>query len=186
MSACAVATCPNYYRKTKGKGVIYHTFPVCPNRNKIWISKCKRQDHINVKYARICSDHFRPSDYMDDMKNRLLGLNQKKILKPDVVPSVNLPLQDNGEDISSRSERKRKRSILREAKIRLKCPSPKKACETPAMEPFTTPTTENICSSCFETQKENALLPKRIRFLEKELEKTKEETKKNWPYFNRK
>ncbi|GBO19128.1 Transposable element P transposase, partial [Araneus ventricosus] len=179
MSTCAVATCPNYHRKTKGKGVIYHIFPVCPNWSKIWISKCKRQDHINVKYARICSDHFRPSDYMDDMKNRLLGLNQKKILKPDAVPSVNLPLQDNGEDISSRSERKRKRSILREAKIRLKCPSPKKVCETPSMEPFTTPTNENICSSCFETQKENALLLERIRFLEKELEKTKEETKKN-------
>ncbi|GBO15774.1 hypothetical protein AVEN_160902-1 [Araneus ventricosus] len=47
------------------------------------------------------------------------------------------------------------------------------------MEPFTTLTTENICSSCFETQKENALLLERIRFLEKELEKTKEETKKN-------
>ncbi|GBO12587.1 Transposable element P transposase [Araneus ventricosus] len=179
MSACAVATCPNYHRKTKGKGVIYHVFPVCPNRSKIWISKCKRQDHINVKYARICSDHFRPSDCMDDMKNRLLGLNQKKILKPDAVPSVNLPLQDNGEDISSRSERKRKISILRKAKIRLKCLSPKKACETPSMEPFTTPTTENICSSCFETQKENALLLERIRFLEKELEKTKEDTKKN-------
>ncbi|GBN52484.1 hypothetical protein AVEN_14654-1 [Araneus ventricosus] len=129
MCACAVATCPNYHRKTKSKGVMYHMFPVCPNRNKIWISKCKRQDHINVKYARICSDHFRPSDYMDDMKNRLLGLNQKKILKPDAVPSVNLPLQNNREDISSRSERKRKRNILREAKIRLKCLSPKKACE---------------------------------------------------------
>ncbi|GBN54481.1 hypothetical protein AVEN_209910-1 [Araneus ventricosus] len=110
---------------------------------------------------------------MDDMKNRLLGLNQKKIFKPDAVPSVNLPLQNNGEDVSSRSERKRNGSILQEAKIRLKCPSPKKACETPAMEPFTTPTTENVCSSCFETQKENALLLERIRFLEKELEKTK-------------
>ncbi|GBN84465.1 hypothetical protein AVEN_30413-1 [Araneus ventricosus] len=116
---------------------------------------------------------------MDDMKKRLLGLNQKKIFKPDAVQSVNLPLQDNGEDISSRSERKRNRSILQEAKIRLKCLSPKKACETPAMEPFTTPATENICSSSFETQKENALLLERIRFLEKELEKTKEETKKN-------
>ncbi|GBN80160.1 hypothetical protein AVEN_117102-1 [Araneus ventricosus] len=179
MSACAVATCPNYHRKTKGKGVIYHTFPVCPNRNKIWISKCKRQAHINVKYARICSDYFRPSDYMDGMKNRLLGLNQKKILKPDAVPSVNFPLQDNGEDISSRSEKKKNRNILQEAKIRLKCLSPKKACETPAMEPFTTPTTKNICSSCFETQKENALLLERIRFLGKKIEKTKEETKKN-------
>ncbi|GBN92938.1 hypothetical protein AVEN_44388-1 [Araneus ventricosus] len=89
---------------------------------------------------------------MDDMKNRLLGLNRKKILKPDAVPSVNLPLQDNGEDISSRSERKRKRSILREAKIRLKCPSPEKACETTAMEPFTAPTTENICSSRFRAR----------------------------------
>ncbi|GBO43771.1 hypothetical protein AVEN_213247-1 [Araneus ventricosus] len=116
---------------------------------------------------------------MDDMKNRLLGLNKKTILKPDAVPSVNLPLQDNGEDISNRSEKKRNRSILQEAKIRLKCLSPKKACETPAMEPLTTPTTKNICSSCFETQKENALLLERIRFHEKKIEMTKEETKKN-------
>ncbi|GBM08020.1 hypothetical protein AVEN_71459-1 [Araneus ventricosus] len=120
MSTCAVATCSNYHRKTQEKGVVYHVFPVSPNLNKIWILKCKRQGHINVKYARICSDHFRPSDYMDDMKNRLLGLNQKKILNPDAVPSVNLLLQDNGEDISSRNERKRNRSILQEAKIRLK------------------------------------------------------------------
>ncbi|GBN06436.1 hypothetical protein AVEN_78132-1 [Araneus ventricosus] len=96
----------------KDKGVIYHVFPVCSNLNKLWISKCKRQDHINVKYAGICSDHFRSSDYMDDMKNYILDLNQKKIFKPDVVPSVNLPLQANGEDVSSRSEKKRKRSIL--------------------------------------------------------------------------
>ncbi|GBN29765.1 hypothetical protein AVEN_10429-1, partial [Araneus ventricosus] len=116
MSTCAVATCSNYYRKTKDKGVIYHVFPVCPNLNKLRISKCKRQDHINVKYVRIYSDDFRPYDYMDDMKNRLIGLNHKKILKPDAVPSVNLPLQDNGEDVSSKIERKRKRSILQEAK----------------------------------------------------------------------
>ncbi|GBN84328.1 hypothetical protein AVEN_275098-1 [Araneus ventricosus] len=124
MSTCAVATCSNYHRKTKDKGVTYHVFSVCPNRNKLRISKCKRQDHINVKYARITSDA------MDGMKNRLLCLNQKKIVKPDEVPSVSLPLQDNGEDNSSRSDRKRNRSILQEAKIRLKWQSPKKACET--------------------------------------------------------
>ncbi|GBN63932.1 hypothetical protein AVEN_204181-1 [Araneus ventricosus] len=128
---------------------------------------------------------------MDDMKNRLIGLNREKISKPDAVPSVNLPLQDNGEDISSRSERKRNRSILQEAKIRLKCLSSKKACKTPAYEPptyhrTTTPTTENICSSCFETQKENALLLERIGFFEKEIEKTKEETKKNQRKKNKK
>ncbi|GBM89586.1 hypothetical protein AVEN_258652-1 [Araneus ventricosus] len=42
-----------------------------------------------------------------------------EITRSDVVPSVNLPLQDNGEDVSSRSDRKR--SILQETKIRLKC-----------------------------------------------------------------
>ncbi|GBM05386.1 hypothetical protein AVEN_94699-1 [Araneus ventricosus] len=178
MSARAVATCPNYHRKTKGNGVIYHMFPVCPNRNKIWISKCKRQNQINVKYARICRDHFGPSDCMDDMKNRLLGLNQKKILKPDAVLSANLPLQDNREDISSRSERKRNRSILQEAQIRLNCLSPKKVCETPTMEPFTTPTTKNICSSCFETQKENALLLEGIRVLGKNLKIQKRRLRK--------
>ncbi|GBO14221.1 hypothetical protein AVEN_227875-1 [Araneus ventricosus] len=116
---------------------------------------------------------------MDGIRNRLLGLNQKKILKPDAVPSVNLPLQDNGEDVSSRIERKRKTSILQETKIRLKCLRLKKACVTTAMEPFTTSKTKNICSSCFETKKENALRLERIRFLDNELEKTKKKTEKN-------
>ncbi|GBN92636.1 hypothetical protein AVEN_142454-1 [Araneus ventricosus] len=97
--------------------------------------------------------HFRPSDYKDGIRNRLLGLNQKKILNPDAVLSVNLLLQDYGEDVSSRSERKRKRSILQGTKIRLKCLRLRKACVTTAMEPFTTSKTENICSSCFETKK---------------------------------
>ncbi|GBM46617.1 hypothetical protein AVEN_95611-1 [Araneus ventricosus] len=116
---------------------------------------------------------------MDDIRNRLLGLNQEKIVNLDAVPSVNLPLQDNGEDVSSRIERKRKRSILQETKIRLKCLRLKKACVTTAMEPFTTSRTENICSSCFETQKENSLLLERIRFLDNELEKIKKEKEKN-------
>ncbi|GBM74400.1 hypothetical protein AVEN_203862-1 [Araneus ventricosus] len=114
---------------------------------------------------------------MDGIRNRLLGLSQRKILKPQAVPSVNLPLQGNGEDVSSRSERKG--SILQETKIRLKCLRLKNACVTTVMEPFATSKTENICSSCFETQRENALLLERIRFLDNELEKTKKETEKN-------
>ncbi|GBL78041.1 hypothetical protein AVEN_143349-1 [Araneus ventricosus] len=45
----------------------------------------------------------RPIDYMGGIRNRLLDLNQKIILKPDAVPSVNLPLLDNGEDVSKKS-----------------------------------------------------------------------------------
>ncbi|GBN34407.1 hypothetical protein AVEN_124596-1 [Araneus ventricosus] len=73
---------------------------------------------------------------------------------------------------------KEKKSNLQEPNMRLKFLSPKKVCVTQAMEPFTVSTTENICSSSFEAQKENALLPERIRFLEKGLEKTKKETEK--------
>ncbi|GBM19618.1 hypothetical protein AVEN_107294-1 [Araneus ventricosus] len=131
-------------------------FPVRPNLNKISISISKRQDHIKVKYTRICGYHFRASDYTDAMRNRLLGLHQKKILKPDAVPSANLQLQDNGEDVSNRSERKIKKKYFTGSKNQII--SRKKACGTPAMEPFTTSTTENNCSSCFETQKENTLL----------------------------
>ncbi|GBL72122.1 hypothetical protein AVEN_115127-1 [Araneus ventricosus] len=116
---------------------------------------------------------------MDGIRNRLLGLNQEKILKPNAVPSVNSPLQDSGEDVSSRIEREKKRSIFQETKIRIKCLRLKKACVTTAMGPFTTSKTEKICSSWFETQKENALLPERIRFLDNELEKTEKETEKN-------
>lgn len=94
MSCCAIANCPNYTRKTRklGVDVIYHTFPKNDiTLSNLWIKKCKRLDSINYKNARICSDHFQPSDYIDDMKNRLLNLPQKKILSKSAVPTLKLP-----------------------------------------------------------------------------------------------
>ena len=93
MSCCAVATCNNYSRKTKKLGidVVYHCFPKDPETANLWMLKCKWLDSINCKYAHICSSHFAPTDYCDDMKNRLLGLPQRKILKVTTVPSLNLP-----------------------------------------------------------------------------------------------
>lgn len=93
MSCCAVATCPNYARKTRklGVDVVYHCFPTDTILSNLWIEKCKRLDSINYKNARICSEHFEPSDYIDDMKNRLLNLPQKRILSKSAVPTVKLP-----------------------------------------------------------------------------------------------
>lgn len=94
MSCCAIANCPNYTRKTRklGVDVIYHTFPKDDiTLSNLWIKKCNRLDSINYKNARICSDHFQPSDYVDDMKNRLLNLPQKKILSKNAVPTLKLP-----------------------------------------------------------------------------------------------
>lgn len=93
MSCCAIANCPNYTRKTRKMGVdvIYHTFPKNDiTLSNLWIKKCKRLDSIKYKNARICSDHFQPSDYIDDMKNRLLNLPQKKILSKHAVPTLKL------------------------------------------------------------------------------------------------
>lgn len=93
MSCCAVATCINYYIKTKRLGlhVVYHKFPTNKNICKLWIKKCKRLDRINSKHARVCSDHFQASDYIDDLQHRLLNLPERKILLKTAVPSLKLP-----------------------------------------------------------------------------------------------
>lgn len=81
--SCAVAGCNNRHRNTKDceVGVLYHRFPNDGDILKQWIAKCYRKDEINSKNARICSEHFLPHDYEDDMKNRLLGLPLKKNTK---------------------------------------------------------------------------------------------------------
>lgn len=111
MSCCAIANCPNYTRKTRKMGVdvIYHTFPKNDiTLSNLWIKKCKRLDSINYKNARICSDHFQPSDYIDDMKNRLLNLPQKKILSKSAVPTLKLPRSTVTRPSSSNSGRRRR------------------------------------------------------------------------------
>ncbi|XP_035219594.1 THAP domain-containing protein 1 B-like [Stegodyphus dumicola] len=91
MVSCAVATCSNTYHNTK-TSVVFHRFP-CKNiqLTKEWLHRCRRADIVNTKSARICSIHFTESDYEDDMKNRLLGLPTKKILKSTAIPTACIP-----------------------------------------------------------------------------------------------
>lgn len=70
---------------------MYHRFPKNVSVQRSWISRCKREDNINVDSARICSDHFLADDYVRDLKNELLGLPVRKRLKPDAVPSQKIP-----------------------------------------------------------------------------------------------
>ncbi|XP_035216122.1 peroxynitrite isomerase THAP4-like [Stegodyphus dumicola] len=118
MASCAVATCRNTYRNTKGRGIIFHAFP---KKNllltKKWLLQCRRQDYVNENHARVCSEHFLASDYEDDMRNRLLGLPQKKLLKSDAVPTVNLPCTVK-EIIQERKGKKTEN--IREKKSKLK------------------------------------------------------------------
>ncbi|GBN71779.1 hypothetical protein AVEN_147050-1 [Araneus ventricosus] len=79
MMNCALPLCRNDSRKSNGES--FHPFPKDENLCKQWLFNCKRLDHVNTKYARVCSDHFHSDDYEDDMRNKLLGLPQRRILK---------------------------------------------------------------------------------------------------------
>ncbi|XP_069704855.1 uncharacterized protein [Periplaneta americana] len=107
MPACAVFSCKNYNRKSKGSDLIYHSFPKDDSVCKQWIHACRRKDKINIKNATVCSVHFLPEDYERDLKAELLNIKPKKILKISVVPSLHLdidsrPNQMNIETSSSR------------------------------------------------------------------------------------
>lgn len=133
MANCAVATCKNYHRKTQklDVSIVYHRFPKDPEMSKLWVAKCKRLDMFNCKNAFVCSEHFSSESYEDDIKNRLLGLPQKKILKSTAVPNLNLPNNMESDNISKlavdRHERRNVRRIRTDALERLHTLSPKKA-----------------------------------------------------------
>ena len=81
---CAVAICPSPPEAS------YHRFPKDEKLQKIWIQLCKRKDNVNAKTAKVCSSHFKSEDYERDLRNELLNLPTRKILKPGALPSLNL------------------------------------------------------------------------------------------------
>lgn len=93
-SNCAVFECKNSSKTEAGKCFSYHSFPVTdPKLCKRWVELCKRKDPISIKNARICSQHFQSSDYERDLRNELLNLPIRKILKSGTVPSI-FPLRN--------------------------------------------------------------------------------------------
>lgn len=91
MPGCAVTGCLSYSRKTKGTDVSYHSFPKDINMQKVWVTKCRRKDSFSISTATVCSLHFTADDYVRDLRAELLHLPPRKILKPEAVPSVNIP-----------------------------------------------------------------------------------------------
>jgi len=49
MPGCAVATCKNFNRNTKGTGIKYYRFPKNDDLAIRWINACHRQGKINLK-----------------------------------------------------------------------------------------------------------------------------------------
>ncbi|XP_047101298.1 uncharacterized protein LOC124720074 [Schistocerca piceifrons] len=112
---CAVFRCVTNARKMPG--VVCHSFPKDEHLRREWIARCRRPDVINVRTARVCSVHFRPEDYVRDLRNELLGLPLRKKLVPTAIPSLNIPRWDEGEIVECRDMRK-KRGGRRRKKLR--------------------------------------------------------------------
>lgn len=83
-TGCSVAICGNNYYKQKSRGqqqIAFFTFPKDEKLQKLWIMRCHRKDKINIRTARVCSDHFREEDFVDDMYSRMMGTKPKLKLK---------------------------------------------------------------------------------------------------------
>ncbi|XP_023312362.1 uncharacterized protein LOC108916116 [Anoplophora glabripennis] len=69
--------------------IVYHKFPSNPQIRESWMNACqldKENDDVSNTY--LCSQHFKPDDYIDINAKKLGGCLR---LKPGIIPSVLLP-----------------------------------------------------------------------------------------------
>ena len=88
-----------------------HRFPQGDKTTcQVWIQRCFRKDKFNVQNAGICKIYFKNSCYERDMRNELLGLEPRRLLKPGSVPTLHLPTTHTyPSDSSERASRAKKR-----------------------------------------------------------------------------
>ncbi|XP_044752970.1 uncharacterized protein LOC123312543 isoform X2 [Coccinella septempunctata] len=98
MPQCAILTCNNTHRRTKGGNVRYHRFPGDNKTRMRWIELCGKTVS-NSSTARVCSHHFSKVCYERDVQHELLGLPSRCRLKKGAVPDINLPDQTLKEEV---------------------------------------------------------------------------------------
>ncbi|KAL3283947.1 hypothetical protein HHI36_018115 [Cryptolaemus montrouzieri] len=98
MPQCAIITCNNTHRRTKGGNVRYHRFPGDHNTRTRWLQVCGKTVP-NCSTARVCSRHFSKECYERDVQHELLGLPSRCRLKKGAVPDTNLPLDFLKEEV---------------------------------------------------------------------------------------
>lgn len=67
-------------------------FHICPSKSEMrekWIEQCDRlEDNWSRERFYVCSAHFTEEDYQRDLKHELLGLEPRKLLKDEAIPSL--------------------------------------------------------------------------------------------------
>ncbi|GAA6232406.1 uncharacterized protein LOC108892782 [Lates japonicus] len=99
---CCVPGCKGY-DEAKSMGVVFHGLPTRdPQRCRTWLTAIQnpRYDENTPvsRYSgvRVCSLHFRPEDYEEDFRAKILNVAPKPVLKSGAVPSV-FPGRGQGE-----------------------------------------------------------------------------------------
>ncbi|XP_043513503.1 myotubularin-related protein DDB_G0290005-like isoform X2 [Frieseomelitta varia] len=117
MPQCAVATCRNSHRQTRGRSIRYHRFPQIPEVRSRWVRACGRvplsngEIPFNIQTARICSLHFTNDSYEKDMEHLVLGLPVRSRLRRGAVPTIGVPV--NVQPVTKMLVEDAKRSLLK-------------------------------------------------------------------------
>ncbi|XP_018566821.1 uncharacterized protein LOC108907566 [Anoplophora glabripennis] len=158
---CAMYGCNNsrISTKTDNPEIVYHNFPKGKQFGsniirKEWIRCCKRGDNWNPSTSQICSIHFVENDYERDMRNELLGLPPRKLLKTTAVPSLFLP--NKPQDVTSlRAQRYNNKTEIEELQRKEKIN--KLIVDQVAPSTSTTPIESNLCLDDMETCNESEI-----------------------------
>ncbi|KYN12329.1 PREDICTED: uncharacterized protein LOC108767502 [Trachymyrmex cornetzi] len=94
MPSCVVRNCKNNSWRTKRQKISYLSFPKETEMIERWKIVCK--EGVNLKYARICSKHFHPSQFenkswLQDFVGKSANVRVK--LRRDAVPLI--AVEDN-------------------------------------------------------------------------------------------
>ena len=123
MPQCAVATCRNSHRRTRGRRIRYHRFPQIPEVRARWVRACGRvplsngEAPFNIQTARICSLHFTDDSYEKDMEHLVLGLPVRSRLRRGAVPTLGVPV--HVQPVTKMLVEDAKRSLLKVAHAKM-------------------------------------------------------------------
>ncbi|KAM7382804.1 hypothetical protein PAMP_002511 [Pampus punctatissimus] len=91
---CCVPGCKGY-DEARAMGVVFHGLPTRdPPRCRAWLKAIQNprlhEDMPASKYSgvRVCSLHFQPEDYEEDVRAKILNITPRPTLKSGAVPSV--------------------------------------------------------------------------------------------------
>ena len=86
MPHCMVPGCTNHSNKTTG--VSYHRLPQNERRKKIWLARIPRNNPCPSQYSFVCSDHFSPDSFVQDLAEELCGYEKRRRLTAEAVPAM--------------------------------------------------------------------------------------------------